>query len=235
MARVFQPFSNSKAIKPSPLPFAVSGHQSSRANRINQRERSARARDPVRRGGLARKTATGLDFTWTTQSRRVHDRSVNTSLSTAEEMNGELNAASLERSIHALSLPLSFLYRPRPLRLPLPPTPPGTILRKRWNPLRVRDRGTRRVDKLQGARNNEAPVLGCVPEIGPSRGYKSHGTRPGRFVKRPIDERTAPLGEEACHGAAARPARFCLETFLRRNRPAFSSSAPIDAAEIDPR
>lgn len=49
-------------------------------------------------------------------------------------------------------------------------------------------RGTRRMDKLQGARNNEAPVLGRIPEIGASRGYKSRGTRPlSRSVKRPID------------------------------------------------
>jgi len=48
--------------------------------------------------------------------------------------------------------------------------------------------GTRRMDKLQGARNNEAPVLGRIPEIGASRGYKSRGTRPlSRSVKRPID------------------------------------------------
>lgn len=54
---------------------------------------------------------------------------------------------------------------------------------------RERGRGTRRVDKLQGARNNEAPVLGCIPEIGPSRGYKSHGTRRSSLdLKRPIDE-----------------------------------------------
>lgn len=43
------------------------------------------------------------------------------------------------------------------------------------------------MDKLQGARNNEAPVLGRTPEIRASRGYKSRGTRPSRFVKRPID------------------------------------------------
>lgn len=72
------------------------------------------------------------------------------------------------------------------------------------------------MDKLQGARNNEAPVLGCVPEIGPSRGYKSHGTRPGRFVKRPIDERTAPLWTRK-RATKASPARSrYLETFLRR-------------------
>lgn len=44
------------------------------------------------------------------------------------------------------------------------------------------------MDKLQGARNNEAPVLGRTSEIGASRGYKSRGTRPpSRSVKRPID------------------------------------------------
>jgi len=48
--------------------------------------------------------------------------------------------------------------------------------------------GTRRMDKLQGAGNNEAPVLGRTSEIGASRGYKSRGTRPpSRSVKRPID------------------------------------------------
>lgn len=52
------------------------------------------------------------------------------------------------------------------------------VPRKLWNLLLGSGRGTRRMDKLQGARNNEAPVLGCIPEIGASRGYKSRGTRP---------------------------------------------------------
>lgn len=81
-----------------------------------------------------------------------------------------------------------------------------------------RGRGTRRVDKLQGARNNEAPVLGCIPEIGPSRGYKSHGTRRSSFVKRPIDE----FQREAV-GSVARGTNGYIYIYAFPSRPPFTS------------
>lgn len=70
-------------------------------------------------------------------------------------------------------------------------------------------RGTRRMDKLQGARNNEAPVLGRAPEIGASRDYKSRGTRPPRraaplSVKRPIDVFQARTSDARGTSSAAR-------------------------------
>lgn len=88
-----------------------------------------------------------------------------------------------------------------------------------------RPRGTRRVDKLQGARNNEAPVLGRTAEIGPSRGYKSHGTTGPEqlLVKRPIDAfqgaRRRVCGTRRAASAAAR---------VRASLPRFLLGVPVD-------